>query len=244
MALKEYRMDLHIHTCLSPCAEPEMLPSAIIEQARNQNLDAIGICDHNTADNVTAVRKAGQRGGVYVLGGMEICSSEEIHIMGFFDDDEALSEMQNVVQNHLAGENDEAYFGAQPIVDENDSIVGSSKRLLIGSTDLAIDEIVDSVHALGGLAVASHIDRPSFSIISQLGFISEELPLDALELSWKCPANEVEAYRSHQLPLVQSSDAHFLADIGKGCTTFLLAEPSFSEVAMAFRGVQERSLSI
>ena len=237
-------MDLHIHTCLSPCAEPEMLPSAIIEQAKDKHLDGIGICDHNSADNVSVVKKVGQREGVHVLGGMEICSSEEIHIMAFFDEDDALSEMQNVVQQSLSGENDEAHFGEQPIVDEHDRIVGSSKKLLIGSTGLGIDEVVESVHALGGLAVASHIDRPSFSIISQLGFISEELPLDALELSWRCESSEVEAYKSQRLPLIKSSDAHLLADVGKAFTTFLLAKPSFSEVAMAFQGVQGRSLSI
>ena len=237
-------MDLHIHTCLSPCAQSDMLPTTIIKQARDKNIDVVGICDHNSAENVLAVRKAGEKEGVQVLGGMEISSSEEVHILAFFDDDGALLEMQNIVYENLSGENDEKYFGEQLIVDEYDKIIGSTNKLLIGSTSLGIDRIVELVHSLGGLAVASHIDRDSFSIIAQLGFIPKELPLDALELSWRCELSEVNNYESYGLPLVKSSDAHFLSDIGKAVTTFSLSAPSFSEVVMAFQNVEGRTVNV
>ena len=244
MTMKEYKIDLHIHTCLSPCAQSEMLPAAIIKRAKDKGLDVIGVCDHNSAENVPAMKKVGEAEGVQVLGGMEICSSEEVHILAFFDDNGALLEMQNIVYENLTGENDENYFGDQLIVDEDDMIVGSSKKLLIGSISLGIDKIVELVHNLGGLAVASHIDREAFSIIGQLGFIPEELPLDAAELSWRCESNKTDNYRSYDLPLVKSSDAHFLSDIGKAVTTFLLNAPSFSEIAMAFKGIEGRTIKI
>ena len=237
-------MDLHIHTCLSPCAQPEMLPTAIVKKAKDKNIDVLGICDHNSAENVSAVRKAAEKEGVQILGGMEISSSEEVHVLAFFDDDDALLEMQNIVYENLAGENDESYFGQQLIVDENDKIVDSTKKLLIGSTSLGIDRIVELVHSLGGLAIASHVDRDSFSIIGQLGFVPKELPLDALEVSWRCESSEVNNYESYGLPLVKSSDAHFLLDIGKAVTTFSLSTPSFPEVAMAFQGVEGRTLNV
>lgn len=237
-------MDLHIHTCLSPCAQSDMLPTTIIKQARDKNLDVVGICDHNSAENVLAVKKAGEKEGVQVLGGMEMSSSEEVHILAFFDDDGALLEMQNIVYENLFGENDEKYFGEQLIVDEYDKIIGSTNKLLIGSTSLGIDRIVELVHSLGGLAVASHVDRDSFSIIAQLGFIPKELPLDALELSWRCELSEVNNYESYGLPLVKSSDAHFLSDIGKAVTTFSLSVPSFSEVVMAFQNVEGRTVNV
>ena len=122
--------------------------------------------------------------------------------------------------------------------------ITSTKKLLIGSTSLEIDEIVELVHSLGGLAIASHIDRPAFGIIAQLGFIPEDLSLDALELSWRCKSDEVGNYRSYGLPLIKSSDAHFLSDIGKTFTAFMLDAPSFSEVAMAFQGVEARAVNI
>jgi len=244
MMLKEYKMDLHIHSCLSPCAEPEMLPTAIIARAKEEKLDAIGICDHNSAENVPAAKRAGQREGVEVLGGMEICSSEEIHILVFFDNDAALLKMQSIVYENLSGENNEKYFGEQLIVDENNKVTGSTKKLLIGSTSLGIDKIVALVHSMGGLAVASHIDRDSFSIIAQLGFIPEGLSLDALELSPRAGSDEVDNYKSYGLPLVKSSDSHFLSDVGKVSTRFLLNTPSFSEVAMAFQSGEGRTLNI
>jgi len=244
MTMKEYKVDLHIHTCLSPCAQPDMLPAGIIKQAKDKGLDIIGICDHNSAENVSAVKKAGQREAVQVLGGMEICSSEEVHIMVFFNDDDALLEMQNIVYENLPGKNDESYFGTQLLADEYDRIVGSTEKLLIGSTSLEIEQIVESVHNLDGLAIASHIDRDSFSIIAQLGFIPDELSLDALELSWRCPSSEVNNYENYGLPLIKSSDAHFPSNIGKVVTAFSLSAPSFTEVAMAFHNVEGRTVTI
>ena len=244
MTLKEFKADLHIHTCLSPCGELEMLPTVIVKQAKRQHLDIIGICDHNTAENVVAVKKAGEKIGLKVLGGIEMTSSEEVHILGIFDDDGAICEMQNIAHSNLAGENDEDAFGMQLVVDECDTPTELNDRLLIGATSLSIDEIVTSIHSLGGLAIASHIDREAFSIIGQLGFIPENLPLDALEISPNCGPDEVENYRSYGLSLVTSSDAHFLADIGKASTTFLLNAPSFLEIKMALQGIDGREVRI
>ena len=244
MMLKEYKMDLHIHTCLSPCAQPEMLPTAIVRRAKERGLDCIAICDHNSAENVSAVRKAGTKHGVQVLGGMEICSSEEVHILVFFDDDEALLKMQEIVHENLPGVNDEKYFGQQQIADENDEVIGSTSKLLIGSTSLSVNDIVRLTGDMGGLAVASHIDRESFSIIGQLGFIPGQLPLDGVEVSWRCQPDQIAAYKNeYGFPIVKSSDAHFLEDIGKVRTTFLLESPSFSEVAMAFRQIKGRCIN-
>ena len=207
-------MDLHIHTCLSPCGDLEMLPTAIIKRAKQENLDGIGICDHNSAQNVLAVRKAGAKQGIQVLGGMEICSREEVHILAFFDDDDALFEMQDIIYENLPGENDEKYFGEQLIVDEYDEAAGSTRKLLIGSVSLGINEIVELLHGLRGLAVASHVDRETFGIIGQLGFVPKELLLDGVEVSWRCEPSQVATYRNYGFPVVRSSDAHFLKDIG------------------------------
>jgi PHP family Zn ribbon phosphoesterase len=242
--LKEFKMDLHVHTCLSPCAEPEMLPGAIVERAKSQNLDAVAICDHNSAENVPAAKKAGEKYGVRVFGGMEICSSEEVHILAFFDNDDALFEMQRIVYENLLGENDEKYFGSQQIADEYDNVVASCNKLLIGSTLLSVNEVVDSIHSLGGLAVASHIDRESFSIVGQLGLIPEGMPLDAVELSSRCKDHEIAGFSEYGYQIVRSSDAHFLSDIGKVATSFVLREPLVSELAMAFHGIDGRKVMI
>lgn len=240
--VKEFRLDLHIHTCLSPCGESEMVPTAVIEQARKKNLDGIGICDHNSAENAMAVKKAGEREGVYVFGGLEITSSEEVHVLALFEDSTKLEGMQNIVYRALSGENDENYFGRQLIVDEHDHIIGSTQKLLIGSSSMSVNQVVSLIHHLGGIAIASHIDRESFSIVGQLGFIPKELSLDAVEISPRCEPTKMADYVKYGFPLVRFSDAHFLPDIGKTFTIFYINELSLTEIIKALRGIDGRTV--
>ena len=95
---------------------------------------------------------------------------------------------------------------------------------------------------MGGISIASHIDCESFSIIGQLGFIPEGLSLDAVEVSPKCTQSEQAKYKNFGIPLVTSSDAHYLSDIGKSVTIFLLYALSLSEIVMAFQGVEGRKV--
>jgi len=230
--MKELKADLHVHTCLSPCAEPEMVPTAIVRQAKRAGLDLIGICDHNSAENVEAVVRAGRKENLPVVAGIEITSREEVHILGFFEDLSEVAQIQDLVYDNLAGENDEEAFGAQTVVNECDEPVDSVSKLLIGATVLPVEQVVQEIHGLGGLAVASHIDREGFSILGQLGFIPEGLSLDALEVSPRSPFKEWEDFT-----VVTFSDAHFLEDIGKSFTTFVVHDTSVAEVGKA---LQER----
>jgi len=230
-------MDLHIHTCLSPCGAPEMVPTRIVSCALAQQVDAIGICDHNASENVRSVQKAAQNSAVKVFGGMEITSREEIHILALFEMSEQLDEMQKIVYAALPGKNDIA-FGEQYIVDSDDYVTSTCNRLLIGATTLSIDSIVSCIHRLNGIAVASHVDRPSYSIISQLGIIPEGLELDALEISQEagmeaCPDDG-------RFPVVSFSDAHMLREIGRITTTFAVEAFSINEIRMAIKRIDGR----
>jgi len=239
------RGDLHIHTCLSPCADSGMLPTAIVKEAKKNNLQMIGICDHNSVENVEAVRKAGKRAGLAVMGGIEITSQEEVHILGLFSRKSALWDIQDMVYKSLSGDNDENLFGEQVCVDEYDRVIGSNKRLLIGATGLTLEKIVGAIHHLGGLAVASHIDRQSFSIISQLGFIPGGLTLDALEISPLASRERRYAFgQKYDFPLLTFSDAHCLNDIGKSFSSFLIERASLEETKKALTDDNGRKVSI
>ena len=82
--IKEFKADMHIHTCLSPCADLEMSPRNIIKEAKKKGLDIIGICDHNSAENFPAVEKSANKEGIKVIGGIEITSREEVHVLALF----------------------------------------------------------------------------------------------------------------------------------------------------------------
>ncbi|NLT65992.1 MAG: PHP domain-containing protein, partial [Acidobacteria bacterium] len=79
-------VDTHVHTCLSPCAELDMHPAALVDAAVRVGLDSVAVCDHNSAENVGAVQRAARAAGLAVIPGMEITSAEEVHILGLLPD--------------------------------------------------------------------------------------------------------------------------------------------------------------
>ena len=236
--MREFKADLHIHTCLSPCGDLEMSPAAIVEEAICKGVDLIAICDHNSSENADAVIKASKGKGLTVLPGIEVTSKEEVHICALFDNVNDALNMQTLIYDNLEGENDADVFGMQVVVNAEGEVLGFNKRLLIGATSLSVETIVDAIHSFNGLAVAAHIDREGFGIIGQLGFIPIDLELDALEISAKMKMKDAYLRFSEyqKFPFLCSSDAHFLDNIGTGTTSFLLEEPSVKELRMALKG--------
>ena len=243
--IRAFRCDLHMHTCLSPCAGLDMYPSALVGRAVAEKLDVIAICDHNASENVPHVIRAARGHELVVLPGMEITSREEVHLLALFDRMDCLQRLQDIVYSHLPGINDESRFGCQAIVNELDEVEGFNERLLIGATELAVADLVGHIHDFGGLTVASHIDRESFSVISQLGFVDPEIPFDALEISGR--TGLAGARRKYpdlaRYPFLTSSDAHRIEEIGGGYTEILLEEPSVQELKMAFAGLEGRLIA-
>jgi len=239
------RADLHLHTCLSPCGDFDVTPAAVVARAAELGLGLIAICDHNSAENVAAAREAARRlgrGAPHVLAGLEITTAEEVHVLGLFDDLPAALTMQAMVFDHLQKEpNDPDIFGLQIVANADDEVEYFNPRLLIGATDLAVSEVARRVHALGGLLVAAHIDRPSYSLVGQLGLIPPDLPLDAVEISRASdPAQAQRWLMGARLPVIASSDAHFLRDVGAAWTELELARPCLAELALALAGQGER----
>jgi hypothetical protein len=219
-----------------------MSPRNIVNEAKRKGLDVIGICDHNSAENVPAVEKNATREGIAVIGGMEVTSREEVHILALFADERDLHSLQEIVHENLHGTNDVKLYGEQVIVNEDEEVLGFSDKLLIGATDISIERLVDLIHERGGLAIAAHVDREGFGIIGQLGFIPEGLPLDALELA--DPARRDCIPPGIRLPLITSSDAHKLEDVGRRSTTFLMQAANAGEIKRCLTGLEGRSTRI
>jgi PHP family Zn ribbon phosphoesterase len=240
--MRAYKADLHIHTCLSPCAELEMSPRGIAQRANEKNLDILGICDHNSAENVPALIEAAKPFRINILPGMEVTSQEEVHILGLFDRLEAALQLQEVVYARLPGENDEAAFGMQVVVNHEGEVLHFNKKLLIGASTLTLEEVISLIHSLDGLAIASHVDREGFSLIGQLGFIPENLEIDALEVSSLVSREEALKMFDPRFPLTTSSDAHRLEEIGQAETSFWLEQGTVEEIRMALRNLEGRKI--
>jgi len=241
--LRHVRADLHIHTCLSPCGDIDMSPRAVVEQAVAKQLDVMAVCDHNTAENVAATRRAASGRNLTVLAGMEITTEEEAHLLAYFDEVDQVLELQKIVYTHfLPGSAVQMNIDDQIVANEFDEVESFNTKPLFSATSLSIDSLVGIIHRLGGLAVASHIDRESYSLIGQLGFIPGDLPLDAVEISAATPIHEARTrYAEYgHLPMITSSDAHFLHDIGRACTEFLIAEATTAEIRRALLHTEGR----
>ncbi len=116
------------------------------------------------------------------------------------------------------------------------TIVRFENKLLLNSSNISVNDAVSWAHTHGSLVIPSHIDSPTFGIISQLGYVSREIPFDALEVASEKRLKTVLPFiLAKDLPIVSFSDAHYLKDIGKRRISLLLAEPSFVEVARALR---------
>jgi len=238
------RADLHVHTCLSPCGGLEMVPTAIVRQAKTVGLDMVAVCDHNSLANVAAVASVGRRERLCVIPGIEIASKEEVHVLGLFGPELDLVGLQRLIDDNLQGENEEDAFGLQVVIDERDEPVDVETRLLIGATALALEEVVAAIHDFGGLAIAAHVDREGFGLIGQLGFVPPGLRLDALEVSPRASQSEWQERWQGEFPVITSSDAHHLEEVGRSSTRFLGAAASFDEIHKALKGEDGRRVVI
>ncbi|WP_010251925.1 PHP domain-containing protein [Acetivibrio cellulolyticus] len=221
--------DLHIHSALSPCAENEMTPNNIVNMAYIKGLDIIAVTDHNVALNCEAVLKCAKHRGILAVPGMELETREEVHLVCLFPGLEEVLKMQNIVNNALPDlENREDIFGQQIIMDEDDNTIGNYKQMLLTAVDLSIDEVFEKVGSLGGIVVPAHIDRDSYSIISNLGIVPDYLDIKYLEFSKDCVANEFISRNSYlsAYKFLKSSDAHNLGNLLEKESSFEVEEIS------------------
>jgi PHP family Zn ribbon phosphoesterase len=208
--------DLHIHSVLSPCADNDMTPNNIVNMAFVKGLDIIAVTDHNSVENCEAVLNCAKKRGIVAVPGMELETGEEVHVLCLFPGLDKALEMQELVYKALPPlENREEIFGQQIIMDEGDNVVRHLKQLLLTASRISLEEAFSSVCSLGGVLIPAHIDRDSYSIISNLGSIPEELGIKHLEISKTC---EFEKYikmnsQLREFKFVSSSDAHTIGDI-------------------------------
>ena len=216
--MNKYFYDLHIHSCLSPCADDEMTPANIAGMAAIQGLNLVALTDHNSCKNCTAFFAHAKRYGIVPVAGMELTTSEDIHVICLFPTLESAMEFDRIVSDKLIKvENKPKIFGNQYILDENDEKIGEEKYLLINATSLDLESAHETCENLGGVCYPAHIDRESGGLIAVLGDFPEEPVYSAFELNFK---DSLEEHRKkypviHDKHFVVSSDAHNLWSISE-----------------------------
>ncbi|NLT99019.1 MAG: phosphoesterase, partial [Christensenellaceae bacterium] len=164
--------DLHIHSCLSPCASDDMTPANIAGMASLKQLSFIALTDHNCGRNLPAMARAAEEYGLIFLPGIEVTTSEEVHVLTYFRDVRAALEFGDMVYASLPDiANRPEIFGRQIVMNENDEPVCELPKLLLQAAPFSIEEIVRRAQEAGGCAIPAHVNRTSFSVLSNLGFM-------------------------------------------------------------------------
>lgn len=215
-SMQRITYDLHIHSCLSPCGDNDSTPANIVGMASLIGLDAIAVTDHNSCANLPAVMKAAEDNSIIAVPGMELTTSEEVHVLCYFHTlDSALSFSEYVRDNSLYIENDPEFFGEELIYDTEDRLIGHEKRLLHTASSISFDQVFDVLKRFNGTMVPAHINKPTTSVLSNLGFIPDDSKFTAVEIQTVDKISELEQKYSYisKCHILSSSDAHYLKDI-------------------------------
>lgn len=201
--------DLHNHSCLSPCGSLDLSPRLIVELGAAKGLKLMALTDHNSSLNCPAFAKLCPRYGIIPVFGMEATTSEEIHVLCLFTNLEASMAFSEYAYSILTPFlNNPEKTGDQVYVDEDDNIEGEVEYYLVNPLDLSIDNIGEKVIEYGGIVIPAHVDRPAFSMTSQLGVLVKG-PWEALECVRIPPALNGSPLDTMDYPLITSSDAHY-----------------------------------
>jgi 3',5'-nucleoside bisphosphate phosphatase len=241
-----FRAELHVHTVVSPCAEVEMIPPLIVQQALENHIDIIAITDHNSTANIEAVIKAASGTNLIVLPGMELQTREEVHSLCIFAELAQALAFQQIIDQVLPSiENQPDHFGEQFIVDETGEFIRREDRLLIVSTDLTLSKAWQIVTGLGGVFIPAHVDRKAFGLIENLGFVPEDIQIDAVEISRHLNSNLVvkEYPQLIGYTLLKGGDVHRLDEF-LGANIFQLESPTLDEIKLALSSQKGRSVRI
>lgn len=210
--------DLHIHSALSPCGDDDMTPCNIINMAIIKGLDVLAVTDHNSAFNLPAIYEAAREKGIMLIFGLEVQTKEEVHMLCYFKAlQEALKFGEKIYESLPQTSNDPNLFGHQYILDSKDNITGEVGKLLLSSSSYSLNQLSKLVRQYNGVMIPAHIDRTSYSIISNLGFIPDDLGIRTVEIS----KNENIDTATSKFPylksmnILRSSDAHYLGDISE-----------------------------
>ena len=217
-------VDLHIHSCLSPCGERDMTPFNICAMAKIKGLQAIAIADHNSAQNLPAAKAAAKAHGLVLLPGLEITTREEVHLLAYFPTLEHAMAMGDFLYDHLPDiQNDPRLFGDQQIINERDEAVGVERRLLLSAAVLPLHQAVYEIKRFDGLAVPAHINRGANGLLAHLGFLPDNVDFSALEVTPQLPVSSGDLRGKI---ILHASDAHRLEDISEAVYALEVTELS------------------
>lgn len=222
--------DFHIHTCLSPCGGEENTPNNIVNFAKMLGYDAIAICDHNIAGNVEACQKVGEEVGLVVIAGMEVTTSEDIHVVCLFDSLEKVLQLEKIVHSRMMKmPNNERIFGEQVFMNENDEVTGKFENMLLYGVDIDVYELRKIVSEIGGVSFPAHIFKDGSGILPILGTLDDHIGFKIVEKGKNVASEQLKEGNLGKYYVLDNSDAHYLESMCEA-ENFLPCKCSVQEI--------------
>ena len=231
--------DLHIHSCLSPCGDNDMIPSNIVGMAMLKQLDVIAVTDHCSCLNCPAVAKLAAAYGITALFGMELTTEEEVHVLCLFDELEKAMDFGSYVRTqYLDIMNVPEIFGEQLIMDEDDNIIGKEDTLLINATQIGFEQVFGLTEKYGGVMIPAHVEKKANSLLANLGAVPEDSRFTCFEMKhigYREQISEQHPY-FRNCRMITNSDAHYLENINEPVNFLEADENTAAAVLRALRG--------
>ena len=215
--MMRYTYDLHTHSCLSPCADNDNTPNNIAGMAYLSGIKIVALTDHNTTKNCPAFFEAAKRYGIIPVAGLELTTSEDIHLVCLFEKlDSALKFDEYLQERRVLIKNRTDVFGDQLILNGEDEIIGEDEHLLSNATTISLDEAPELIRSFGGICYPAHIDRDANGIIAILGTLPPTPHFECVEIhSGERIPEFKEKYGLSDKLIIVSSDSHYLTDINE-----------------------------
>ena len=212
--MERLAFDLHMHSCLSPCGGEDNTPANLVGMCALAGLDVVALTDHNTVGNCAAFCRAAERRGLLALPGMELTCAEEVHVVCLFPDVAEAEEFGALVRRRLPPvRNKTAVYGPQIMMDEADNVLGEEDAFLAGAASIGLYEVAELVRSFDGLAYPAHVDRPSFSLLANLGLWDPDMGFPLAEVSQNCPPGLFDRADLRGVRRITACDAHYLDQI-------------------------------
>lgn len=227
--MNKYYYDLHVHSCLSPCADDDNTPYNLAGMAALLNINIMALTDHNTCKNCPAFFGAAKQYGIIPIAGMELTTSEDIHVICLFERlEDALAFDKEIDSRRIKIDNRPDIFGRQLILGKDDELVGEEPYLLSNATTVALDEAPDLANRFGGICYPAHIDREANGIIAVLGDMPPTPRFTCAEFHFGDKKEEYSGRFCLPQTTVVCSDAHYLTDLRDAENYFLLPDEPYS----------------
>ena len=195
-----------------------MSPQLILKQAEKKKIDLISVTDHNTVTHSVLIHRLSKNSEIHTILGVELTSKEEVHLLGYFPDERTIREMELKIKKCLPVlDNKPSFFGYQLVYDYYGKVIEVDHLLRQNALQIGLDDLVEFIHSIGGIAIPAHIERDYCGLISQIGFLDPQSNFDAVEVSqfqwvkqnYKC-GDVLQGF-----PVISGSDSHFLEDVGR-----------------------------